>query len=139
MKRIIAIEEVLPNIDEINESLRSNTAGAVAHFVGNIREWNGERQVEYIDFEVYDVMAIDELNRITERLFGSYAIESITFYHRKGRVRPNETAVIAAVSAPHRKDAFEALMELMNALKKTVPIWKKEVYQDGHVWVSAHP
>lgn len=139
MKRIIEINDQLPSIDQVNETLRSNTAGAVAHFVGNIRESNNGRIVEYIDFEVYDAMAIDELARITERLFGEYAIESIIFYHKKGRVKPNESAVIAAVSAPHRKDAFEALMELMSALKKTVPIWKKEVYKDGHVWVSANP
>lgn len=135
----IDIVETLPNIDEINEEMRSMSAGAVAHFVGNIREMAGERKVLYIDFESYDEMAKEEILRITERLFGSYAIEQILFYHIKGRVLPGQTAVIACVSAPHREAAFQALMELMNELKRSVPIWKKEVYSDGHTWIAAHP
>lgn len=134
-----ALLYTLPSLDEVNERLRSETEGAVVHFVGNVRAGHQEKRVTHLEFEAYEPMAVSELEKIAERLFEKYSIHHVLLYHRLGHVHPSETAVIAAVAAAHRHDAFLAVTELMDDLKKYVPIWKKEVYADGHVWVSTHP
>lgn len=119
--------------------LRSKTEGAAVFFEGNIRNSAGIREVLYIDFEAYNEMALKELQRIAESVATKFNLAKIYIEHRLGRVVPAESAVIIGVSAPHRENAFKACEELMHQLKSTVPIWKKEVYSDGHVWISAHP
>ncbi|MEZ4798348.1 MAG: molybdenum cofactor biosynthesis protein MoaE [Flavobacteriales bacterium] len=123
----------------IMQSHQTEEDGAVVVFQGNIRGNAGSKKVVHIDFEAYDEMALKELEKIGDLLITKYHVSKISVHHRVGRVLPSECAVITIVSSPHREAAYEASKELMNMLKKTVPIWKKEVYSDGHTWISAHP
>ncbi len=139
MRTRFEILDTALDIGEANEWLRSNEDGGVSLFVGNIRALNKGKEVKRIDFEAYTEMVYSELNKIAHSLSSKYDINAILLFHRIGSVYPSETAVIAGVSSPHRKDAFDATVELMNELKRVVPIWKKEVYSDGHTWISATP
>ncbi|MFY7706437.1 MAG: molybdopterin synthase catalytic subunit [Flavobacteriales bacterium] len=139
MKTRFEILEFVLSIDDANEWLRNEQDGGVSLFVGNIRSVNKGKEVVRIDFEAYTEMVYSELEKIAQSLSIKYRIHSVLLFHRVGSVYPGESAVIAGVSAPHRKDAFEACIELMDELKRVVPIWKKEVYSDGHTWISATP
>ena len=119
--------------------LRSKDDGAVVLFIGNIRGRNREKDVVQIDFEAYDEMALKELHKIADDLIQEFSLSRVWIEHRLGTVLPSETAVVAGVSASHREKAFQALEQLMHRLKQTVPIWKKEIYADGHHWVNATP
>lgn len=138
-KLIIELKNESLNLNAILGAHQSSNDGAVVTFQGNIRGKAGDKEVNHIDFEAYDEMAIKELTKIGEFLFSKYKISKLTVHHRLGRVFPGECAVITIISSPHRDAAYEASEELMSLLKTTVPIWKKEVYSDGHTWISAHP
>jgi molybdopterin synthase catalytic subunit len=139
MKTRFEIFESVLDVNDANEWLRSEESGGISLFVGNIRKNNKGKEVIRVDFEAYNAMVYSELEKIAISLSSKFSIHSILLFHRVGSVYPSETAVIAGVSAPHRKDAFDATIELMNELKRVVPIWKKEVYADGHTWISATP
>jgi molybdopterin synthase catalytic subunit len=95
--------------------------------------------VLYLEFEAYEALFHNEMKRIAESLESQFQINAIVLHHRIGRVLPGELAVVAAVYSAHRKDAFQACEMLMNELKSTVPIWKKEFNSDGSFWVSQTP
>lgn len=135
----IELSDKILDLREAEEWLRSDVDGAVVIFEGNIRKFNQKKEVLYIDFEAYDEMAMKELYLISKEVVEAHDLSKIFIAHRKGRVYPSETAVVVGVSSPHRKNAFVACAEIMDRLKQTVPIWKKEVYTDGQLWVSAHP
>jgi molybdopterin synthase catalytic subunit len=139
MKTHLKLSDSELDITQANEWLRNHQDGGVSLFVGNIRAQNRGREVVRIDFEAYTEMVYSELEKIAQSLSLKYSIHAVLLFHRIGSVFPGESAVIAGVSAPHRKDAFEACIELMDELKRIVPIWKKEIYVDGHHWVSATP
>ena len=124
---------------EADQWLRSKDDGAVVLFVGNIRGHNRGSEVVQIDFEAYDEMALKELHKIADMLIQEFSLSRVWIEHRLGSVLPSETAIIAGVSAAHREKAFQALEQLMHRLKQTVPIWKKEIYTDGHHWVNSTP
>jgi len=119
--------------------LRSVQSGAEVVFTGVVRDTSQDRQVVHLDFEAYPAMVNREWTRMTEEASARWPLHSVMMHHRTGTVWPGETAVICAVSAARRSDAFAACMWLMDELKRTVPIWKKEVFEDGSVWVAAHP
>ena len=113
--------------------------GGVNLFVGTVRRWNKEAEVTHLDFECYEPMAISELNKIAIRAFDKFGLEKISIHHRIGRVGLEEIAVIIAVSSKHRKASFEGCEYIIDELKKSVPIWKKEFLTDGSHWVNATP
>ncbi len=119
--------------------LRSGHSGAEVLFHGVVRGNSSRGKVLYLDFEAYDKMVFSELERLVNEMKNRWRLHKILLHHRTGRVYPGELAVIAAVSAAHRLEAFEACIWLMDRLKESVPIWKKEYYEDGSEWVSAHP
>ena len=92
-----------------------------------------------LDFEAYKPMAISEMRKIAERAVEKYSLNKIAIHHRIDSLAIGEVPVVIAVSAPHRKAAFAACEYCIDMLKETVPIWKKEYFQDGEVWVSATP
>ena len=119
---------------EPNDSL-----GAHVIFVGTVRGSLGERLVTHLEFEAYEPMVYPELNKIADEMESKWPLNVICLYHRLGTVPVGENAVIALVSAAHRKEAFEACAYLIDRLKQSVPIWKKEVFSDGYSWVSSTP
>ena len=126
-------------IQEVIELVEDPSAGAIDVFVGTVRNNTAARSVHRLEFESYDSMAIKEMNKIAERAKEKWPVIKMAIHHRKGILEIGEIAVIIAVSTPHRKDAFEACQFAIDTLKQTVPIWKKEVFEDGEHWVAAHP
>ena len=110
--------------------------GAVVTFEGVVRNNTGGRPTEFLDYECYEGMAIQVLAGIGAALVQEYAVSRAALVHRLGRMNIGETSVAVIVAAPHRKPAFEAALEGINRLKKLVPIWKKEHFADGEVWVE---
>jgi len=110
--------------------------GAVVTFEGTVRNNTNGRATLCLDYEGYESMALRMLAEIGGQIAASHAITHIAMVHRLGRLLVGETSVAVIVTAPHRRPAFEAALEGINRLKKTVPIWKKEHFVDGEVWVE---
>lgn len=111
--------------------------GATVTLDGYAREWTRGRRTLYLVYEAYDAMALGQLRRLAEKAHQQFEIAHVAIVHRTGRVEIGETSVVISVSAIHRHPAFEACEWLIRELKRTVPIWKKEVFEDGEVWVEA--
>lgn len=110
--------------------------GASVTLDGYAREWTRGRRTRYLVYEAYEAMALTEMRRLGENAHRRFEISHIGIVHRTGRLEIGETSVVITVSAPHRKAAFEACEWAIRELKRTVPIWKKEVFEDGEVWVE---
>jgi molybdopterin synthase catalytic subunit len=110
--------------------------GATVTLDGYAREWTRGRRTLYLVYEAYAPMAITELRRLGAQAHEKFDIAHIGIVHRTGRLEIGETSVVISVSAPHRRAAFEACEWAIRELKRTVPIWKKEVFEDGEVWVE---
>ena len=111
-------------------------AGAIATFIGTTRNNNQGRKVIALDYEAYPEMAEKELARLGEEAKRKWQICRIAIVHRIGPVQITEPSVIIAVSAAHREAAFAACRFAIEEIKKTVPIWKKEVYEGGEIWIG---
>ena len=110
--------------------------GATVTLDGYAREWTKGRRTLYLIYEAYEPMALTEMKRLGEQAHEKFDIAHIGIVHRTGRLEIGETSVVISVSAPHRGAAFEACEWAIRELKRTVPIWKKEVFEDGEVWVE---
>jgi molybdopterin synthase catalytic subunit len=116
--------------------LLTGAEGAVVTFEGTVRNNTHGRPTRYLDYECYETMALRVMARIGCEVAGNHAVSRVAMVHRLGRMLVGETSVAVIVTAPHRRPAFEAALEGINRLKKTVPIWKKEYFTDGEVWVE---
>jgi molybdopterin synthase catalytic subunit len=114
----------------------AGTDGAVVTFEGVVRNNTRGRHTRYLDYECYESMALKMMCRIGLEIAGGHEIGRIAMVHRLGRMLIGEASVAVIVTAPHRRAAFEAALEGINRLKKVVPIWKKEYFADGEVWVE---
>jgi molybdopterin synthase catalytic subunit len=114
----------------------SDEAGAVATFVGTTRARSRSREVVRLEYEAYEGMAEQEMERIASELADRYELTAVAIHHRIGTVGVGETSVVIAVSAPHRADALAACRDAIDELKVSVPLWKKEVYAGGEVWIG---
>ena len=114
-------------------------AGGNAVFIGTVRAQTKGRRVLRLDFEAYTPMARKEMQKIAATLGQRWEALAVSIHHRVGTLAIGEVAVVIAVATPHRKAAFEACQYAIDTLKETVPIWKKEYFEDGEVWVAAHP
>ena len=110
--------------------------GAVVTFEGVVRNNTKGRQTHFLDYECYEPMAIRMMARIGREIAASFDIHRIALVHRLGRLLIGETSVVVIVTAAHRKAAFEAALEGIDRIKRLVPIWKKEHFADGEVWVE---
>ena len=110
--------------------------GALVNFEGVVRNNTRGRATRFLDYECYEAMAVKTMAEIGREIARGHAIGRIAMVHRLGRMEIGETSVLVAVTAPHRVAAFEAALEGIDRLKKTVPIWKKEHFADGEVWVD---
>ena len=117
----------------------SHSAGATDVFIGTVRDQTQGKRVLRLDFEAYEPMAIQEMQKIADQAAARWPVEKMAFHHRVGTLELGDIAVIIAVSTPHRQASFEACQFAIDTLKQTVPIWKKEIFEDGEVWVAAHP
>ncbi len=110
--------------------------GATVTLDGYARAWTSGRRTLYLVYEAYQTMALRELRRLGREARARFNVAHIGIVHRTGRLEIGETSVVIAVSAPHRRAAFEACEWAIRELKRTVPIWKKEIFEDGEVWVE---
>ena len=110
--------------------------GAFVNFEGVARNNSKGRSTRYLDYECYEAMAVKTMAQIGAEIAASFAIGRIAMVHRLGRIEIGETSVAVVVTAPHRKPAFDAALEGINRLKRLVPVWKKEYFVDGEVWVD---
>ena len=111
--------------------------GATVTLDGYAREWTKGKRTLYLVYEAYDAMALTEMQRLGVEAHQKFDIAHLGIVHRTGRLEIGETSVVIAASAPHRQAAFQACEWAIRELKRTVPIWKKEVYADGEAWVEA--
>jgi molybdopterin synthase catalytic subunit len=111
--------------------------GATVTLDGYAREWTKGKRTLYLVYEAYDAMALSEMQRLGVEAHQQFDIAHIGIVHRTGRIEIGETSVVIAVSAPHRRTAFEACEWAIKELKRTVPIWKKEIYESGEAWIEA--
>jgi molybdopterin synthase catalytic subunit len=123
-------------IEKLLEAVGSRRDGAVAVFVGTVRESNRGRRVLHLEYDAYPEMAESEMNKLILEAGERFDISSVALVHRTGKLEIGEVSVAAAVAAPHRVAAFDACRFVIDTLKRTVPIWKEEVFDDGEVWIE---
>ncbi len=124
-------------LDDLTTFVSDPGAGATATFVGTTRDTNEGRQVLRLEYECYPDMAEKEMLKIAAVILNRWPVKKIAMMHRLGKVDIGETSVAIAVSASHRHAAFEACHYGINQLKETVPIWKKELYEGGELWIGS--
>jgi len=122
------------DLAELHEATPAD--GAVCVFVGVVRAENGGRAVRYLEYESYEEMALAQMEALVGEVRRRWPVNEVRIVHRLGRLEIGEASVAVAVSSPHRAQAFEACRHAIDTLKKTVPIWKKEFYADGAVWLE---
>lgn len=116
--------------------VRAPEDGAIVTFDGFVRNQSDNRRTLYLDYEAYEPMALAKMREIAGQLHQKYRIHRVAIVHRLGRLEIGDTSVFIAVSAPHRAAAFDACRFAIDTLKRTVPIWKKEYFEDGAVWAD---
>ncbi len=124
------------DLRKLAQSVASVRDGAIATFSGIVRGTNKGKKVLFLEYEAYPEMAVKMMERIGEEVKANWGLESLHIQHRVGRLNVGETSVVIVVSSPHRDDSFAACQYAINRLKRIVPIWKKEVFEDGEVWVE---
>lgn len=117
------------------EALGTDSDGAVVTFIGRARNESGGKRVERLEYEIYEEMARREMEKIVDGLSG-FGLNSCVVIHRHGSVEIGEASIFIGVSSPHREESFRAARSIIDAIKKTVPLWKKEFYSDGSTWIS---
>lgn len=135
----IQIKNTPLSVDECRKWLVDDTVGGEVLFVGKVRNHTQDKEVIRLDFEAYAPMAIKEMRKIAEQAMAKWPISQVIIHHRVGQLDVGEIAVIIGIAAAHRKEAFAACEYAIDTLKESVPIWKKEIFADGEVWVAAHP
>lgn len=135
------IELVRERIDteQIVSALKRGEDGAVAVFDGIVRNNTRGRRTLYLDYEAYEEMALGQMRALAEKALADFAIRDVAIVHRLGRLDVGDSSVLIAVASAHRAAAFDACRWLIDTLKKTVPIWKKEHFEDGAVWADGEP
>ena len=115
------------------------TCGGIAVFVGTVRNATQNKSVTQLEFSAYKPMALKEMEKIAQQALSQFPIKKIAIHHAEGLLQVGAIPVVITVSSPHRKAAFDACQYAIDTLKETVPIWKKEFFEDGEIWVNAHP
>jgi molybdopterin synthase catalytic subunit len=124
------------SMDEASAYVARPDAGGLAFFVGAVRDTNEGRHVTLLEYEVYEALALAEMHRICDAVEAEIPEVRVAAHHRVGALRVGDAAVICAASAPHRGEAFRACRMLIDRIKATVPIWKREHGPDGPYWVG---
>lgn len=135
----IHLSEAPLSVQECETFVQASEAGGTVVFIGTVRNRTQAKTVVRLEFEAYAPMAIAEMRKIAEQTLERFAVRKVAIHHRSGVLGIGDIPVVIAVSAAHRSAAFEACQYCIDTLKQTVPIWKKEVFEDGESWVAAHP
>jgi MoaE-MoaD fusion protein len=125
--------------EHIVRELKRGSDGAVCVFDGIVRDNSRGRETLHLDYEAYEEMAMRQLRALREEAIARFGVSDVAIVHRLGRLYVGETSVLIAVTSAHRGEAFEACRWVIDTLKKTVPIWKREQFADGAVWADGEP
>ena len=136
--KLCTISELPLDEAEVVARVDASDAGGVVCFVGNVRDRARGHSIEYLEYEAYPAMAEREMDKIAVEATQKWPGTRVAIAHRIGRLEIGEAAVIVVAAAPHRAEAFEACRFAIDTLKRTVPIWKKEMATDGEYWVDDH-
>jgi molybdopterin synthase catalytic subunit len=136
MSVLVNISKDKIDVDKVIQSVMSPEYGGIVTFIGTVRDSFDGKRVRKINVEAYDEMAIADLKRIAEELSSKHGIGGIAIVHRTGTLEVGEVVVAVAVSAPHRKEAFEVCQAIIDKLKQTTPIWKQEFFDGGSRWIG---
>jgi molybdopterin synthase catalytic subunit len=120
------------------ESVRRDEAGAVALFYGIVRNENLGRRVQYLEYDAYAEMALKKMREVAAEVRARFPVEAVGAMHRTGRLKIGETSLLVAVSSAHRAEAFAACHFAVDRIKQIVPVWKKEVWEDGSEWIEGN-
>ena len=123
----------------LQEEIKTGPDGAVCVFDGIVRDNTRGRRTVHLDYEAYEEMALHQMRQLAAEAVERFHVRDVTIVHRLGRLMVGETSVLIAVASAHRGAAFDACRWLIDTLKKTVPIWKKEQFEDGAVWADGEP
>lgn len=138
-KTSIKITSDTLNLQECYDFVQDDSCGGISAFVGTVRNDTQGKKVTQLDFSTYKPMAIKEMQKIANLAIEKFDIKKIAIHHAEGMLQIGAIPVIITTSAKHRKAAFLACEFAIDILKETVPIWKKEHFFDGEIWVNAHP
>ncbi|MBI1184498.1 molybdenum cofactor biosynthesis protein MoaE [bacterium] len=139
MEKLIELSHEAIVVNEVIDFCRDPQCGSVNVFAGTVRNQAKGKEVTHLFFEAYETMALQELHKIADKAAEKWPIHKIAIVHRLGNVQVGQDAVLIVVATPHRKEGFESCAFVIDSLKKSVPIWKKEFWVDGSHWVSATP
>jgi molybdopterin synthase catalytic subunit len=143
-----AAPSLVPQVAIVKESiepqqllagLKQGEDGAVVVFDGIVRNHTRGRRTLYLVYESYESMALGQMRDLAQQAIERFSVRDIVLVHRLGRLEVGETSVLIAVASAHRAQAFDACRWIIDTLKKTVPIWKKEYFEDGAVWADGEP
>ena len=134
---MIAITHNELDVQQVVSHVRHPGAGAIATFVGTTRDNTAGRRVLRLDYEAYRPMADNQLRRVADEMRERWDLTGVAIYHRLGSLEIGEASLVVAVSSAHRKEAFEACQYSIDRIKQIVPIWKKEFFEGGEVWVGS--
>jgi molybdopterin synthase catalytic subunit len=133
---LFELVQVPIDVPALRQLVRGAEDGAIVIFDGFVRNESHGRATKYLEYEAYEPMALSKMREIGTQLHQKFAIHRVAIVHRLGRLEIGETSVLILVSAPHRAAGFNACRFAIDTLKKTVPIWKKEYFEDGAIWAD---
>ena len=136
--RVEITDAVIP-VAEIAAEVKTGPDGAVCVFDGIVRDNTRGRKTIYLDYEAYRELALEQMRGLATEALTKFGVRDVALVHRLGRLFVGETSVLVVVASAHRGAAFEACRWLIDTLKKTVPIWKKEQFVDGAIWADGEP
>jgi len=133
---LIRVTAEILDTNEAVAAVESPAAGAVNVFLGVVRNNNLGRSVQYLEYDAYPAMAEKVMRELADAAKERFGLEDVAVLHRTGRLEIGEASLLIAVSCGHRAESFEAGHWLVNEIKKKVPVWKKEVWDDGEAWIE---
>lgn len=138
------IEPIIEIVDNLNadgvyRELSHTKSGGICVFVGTVREFTNNEEVVSLEFETYKAMALKEMRKIADQAMEKWRLNQVVIRHAVGAKEVEEPVVVIGASSAHRDACFTACRFMIDTLKETVPIWKKEIFKNKTVWVSAHP
>jgi molybdopterin synthase catalytic subunit len=136
---VIALQSDPIRTEAVLQAVCGDSNGAISLFLGTVRNVNQGRNVRGLEYHAYGEMAEREMSALRQTALERFDITSVAIVHRVGPLAIGDTSVAIAVSAPHRGASFEACRWIIDTLKKTVPIWKKEFFEDGETWIEGRP
>lgn len=138
-RRLASIVRERIETPRIVDGMKRGEDGASVVFEGIVRNQTRGRKTLYLDYEAYEEMAAQQLESLAEQALKQFQVRDVAIVHRLGRLEIGETSVLIVVASAHRGPAFDACRWLIDTLKRTVPIWKKEYFEDGAVWADGEP